>query len=135
MKYSNDEDYVPLSVHEKGSRGPAPQPKPVPPEWEPMPIPEGIPEEGRPNLPEYVDRTNPLEIFSLFWPLKIMKRLAYFTNRNYRPDKEGLEKDLKNGKKEIREITENEIAAWLGIVTEVILFERLLRKESEDGAW
>src|SRR5271154_917620 len=79
--------------------------------------------------------TNPLEIFSLFWPLKIMKRLAYFTNRNYRPDKEGLEKDLKNGKKEIREITENEIAAWLGIVTEVILFERLLRKESEDGAW
>src|SRR5271154_5505268 len=62
-----------------------------------------------------------LEIFSLFWPLKIMKRLAYFTNRNYRLDKEGLEKDLKNGKKEMREITENEIAAWLGIVTEVIL--------------
>src|SRR6266516_5193572 len=115
MRHSNDEDYVPLPEHEKGSRGPAPQPKPVPPEWEPMPIPEGIPEKGRPNLPEHVDRTDPLEIFSLFWPLKIMKRLAYFANRNYRLDKEGLEKDLRDGKKEMKEITENEIAAWLGI--------------------
>jgi len=53
------------------------------PWFEPVTLPPGIPDRGKPNLPEKVDRTKPIELFRLIFDDYVIGKLTSFTNRNY----------------------------------------------------
>jgi hypothetical protein len=113
MRESNDEDWVPLPYPKRNTEKQPPKPKPIPDDWIPMTLPDGIPENGRPNLPENVDRTKPVELFKLIFDDYIVGKLTRFTNRNYRIN--GLRQDQEKGKTPMKLVTECEMWAYIGI--------------------
>ena len=81
-----DDDLVPKDVPvrpAKRLRGQAPviPPPNDMPAWEPLPINNCL-ERGKPNLPRSVNRSNPIELFKLFFTDEWLTIIAGRTNAN-----------------------------------------------------
>ena len=78
-----------------------------------MKLPPGIPDRGKPNLPENVDRTKPIELFRLIFDDYVIGKLTSFTNRNYWLN--GLKRNQELARPIMQPVKEGEIFAFIAI--------------------
>ena len=83
---SNDADLVQpdqyIVLKNKRAKIPPPEPWPLL-EFDPLPI--DLPfTNGAPNLPPYIDSTDPLALFKLIWMDNLLEELAAFINKYIR---------------------------------------------------
>ena len=81
-----DDDLVPKDVPERSAKRPKGQTPVIPPPndmpaWEPLAIANDL-ERGKPNLPRNVNRSNPIELFKLFFTDEWLTIIAERTNAN-----------------------------------------------------
>ena len=79
---SNDEDFVPQTQYPNRATRAKKKPPPAPsalPDFNPVPI-DNNNTYGRPNIPDYIDASDPYTIFKLFFTDELLDKLAEFTN-------------------------------------------------------
>ena len=81
-RYSNDEDFVPQTQYPQRAKRAKKPPPPLPPalpDFDPVPI-DNNNTYKRPNIPEYIDASNPYKLFKLFFTDKLLDKLVEYIN-------------------------------------------------------
>ena len=115
---SNDEDFVPQTQYPKRTTRPKKKPPPKPsalPDFDPVPIDNNT-TYGRPNIPEYIDTSDPYAIFRLFFTDELLDKLAEFTNRNAELHPTPLERQPKDSPRPWKPTCRQELLAYLAVL-------------------
>ena len=113
-KQSNDIDLVTYTTS-KPSKGPAPQPKPLP-EFTPLFCNAG--EENMPNVPNSIDSSDPEALFNMFFDQSIIEMIVKATNQNAEFKRTGNRRQsIQERQRPWHPINSDELRAYLGIIT------------------
>ena len=115
---SNDEDFVPQTQYPNRTTRTKKKPPPAPsvlPDFNPVPINNNN-TYRRPNIPDYIDASDPYAIFKLFFTDKLLDQLVEFTNRNAELYPTPPEYQLKDSPRAWKLIYRKELLAYLAVL-------------------